>query len=136
MENETITITYPSIYTPTKEKSFYILTESEDWLLETVKVIEESVILNDVIFYISEIFNNIDTISWNIAVADSVDFLVIDFGDLSLEKIAFISNFSKTKKSFIISQDNYKGLEALCFYNSQAIFLNSLEELGEHLIEI
>lgn len=136
MENESITITYPSVYTPTKEKSFFLLSTSKTWLAETINIIEESVILKDIIFYIAEDFNNIDSTSWNIAVAHSVDFLVVDFTELTHEKIAFITNFAKIKKSFINLQNNEKCLEALCFYHSQAIFIESVEELGEHLIDI
>ena len=136
MENESITITYPSIYTPTKEKSFFLLSTSEDWLAETIKIIEESVILRDIIFYIAEDFNNIDSTSWNIAVAHSVDFLVVDFADFTPEKVAFMTNFAKIKKSFISIQGNQKCLEALCFFQSQAIFIESTEELGEQLIDI
>ena len=55
---------------------------------------------------------------------------------LTPEKVAFMTNFAKIKKSFISIQGNQKCLEALCFFQSQAIFIESTEELGEQLIDI
>jgi hypothetical protein len=131
MSNESITITYPSLFVPSREMSFFLASTDPEWIAEVVSTIEDSAILKDFIFYLQEDWHNIDTISWNMSTAEQVQYIIVDFNNITLEKIAFITNFAKTKKTFVFSENTDKNLESLCFYKSQAVYINTLDELGE-----
>jgi len=117
--------------------SCFIFSYNEDLCKEITNTIEECINTKNLCVFINNEFNSIEEITWNINCANLVDFCIFDLNcELTLEEIAFITNFAKEKTSYVLIENSNKNILMTTFFKSKAIILDEIIELGEYILNL